>query len=100
MTETTSTDTAGLDVRRRKLLFRCWHRGTREMDLLLGRFVDRNIADMSEDEIGMLEALLEVPDSELFGWITGGGPVPANHDLPILRRIRDYHRDNPTADAV
>lgn len=100
MTETTSTDTAGLDVRRRKLLFRCWHRGTREMDLLLGRFVDRNIADMSEDEIGMLEALLEVPDSELFGWITGGGPVPTNHDLPILSRIRDYHRDNPTADAV
>jgi antitoxin CptB len=93
-------NTAGLDVRRRKLLFRCWHRGTREMDLLLGRYADRHLAGMGEAELADLEALMEAPDPELFHWITGSKPAPANFDLPILQAIRDYHRDNPTTDAV
>lgn len=100
VTETANNDTAGMDVRRRKLTFRCWHRGTREMDLLLGRYVDRHIAGLSDADIEALEHLLEAPDPELFAWITGGKPVPENYDLPILKAIRDYHRDNPTADAV
>ncbi len=50
----------GLDVRRRKLLFRAWHRGTREMDLILGRFADAAIADLSEAEIDDFERLLDV----------------------------------------
>jgi antitoxin CptB len=37
----------GLDDRRKRLLFRCWHRGTREMDLILGRFADAEIATLS-----------------------------------------------------
>ena len=42
----------GLDDRRKRLLFRCWHRGTREMDLILGRFADAEIADLTDDELG------------------------------------------------
>ncbi len=41
----------GLDDRRKRLLFRCWHRGTREMDLILGRFADAEIASLSDDEL-------------------------------------------------
>jgi antitoxin CptB len=93
------TETAGLDVRRRKLVFRCWRHGTREMDLLLGRFVDDLIVDLSENDVGALEYLLEAPPQELFGWITGGTQVPANYDIPLLHTIRAYHRDNPVAGA-
>ena len=52
----TTRSSGGLDDRRKRLLFRCWHRGTREMDLILGRFADAEIADLSDDELAQLEA--------------------------------------------
>jgi len=78
---------AGLDVRRRKLLFRAWHRGMREMDLILGRFADRAVAGLSEGELTEFENLLAVPDPALLAWITGETVVPADHDGPLLRRL-------------
>ena len=44
----TTRSSAGLDARRRRILYRSWHRGTREMDLLMGRFADALIGEMSE----------------------------------------------------
>ncbi|WP_245499622.1 succinate dehydrogenase assembly factor 2 [Tepidamorphus gemmatus] len=88
------------ESRRRKLGFRCWHRGTREMDLLLGRFADANLAAMSDAEVAELERLVEAPDPELFGWIAGTRPVPANYDTPMLAAIRDFHRRHPVSGAI
>ena len=56
----------GLDDRRKRLLFRCWHRGTREMDLILGRFADAEIAGLTDAELAELERLIEVPDPDLY----------------------------------
>ena len=39
----TQRSSADLDVRRRKILFRSWHRGIREMDLIMGQFADAHI---------------------------------------------------------
>ena len=80
-----------LDVRRRRLRFRAWHRGTREMDLLLGRFADAEMARLDEHDIGVFEALIEVPDPDLYNWITGAEETPALYDTPLLRRLRDFH---------
>ena len=52
----------GLDVRRRKLLFRAWHRGLREVDLILGRFADANIEQLTEADLSEFESLMNVPD--------------------------------------
>ncbi len=57
----TTVSTADLDPRRRRILFRAWHRGTREMDLLMGTFTDSEIRTMSEDDLGVLELLCEAP---------------------------------------
>ena len=51
----------GLDERRRRLLFRAWHRGMREMDLIIGRFADAHIATLSDAELDEFERLLDVP---------------------------------------
>jgi antitoxin CptB len=80
-----------LDVRRRKALFRSWHRGTREMDLVLGRFADAEIDRLSDAELADFELLMEALDRDLFQWLTGEAPVPANYDTPIFRRVRDFH---------
>ena len=83
---------ADLDVRRRKILFRAWHRGTREMDLLMGRFADAALADLSEDELDEFERLIDVPDPELFGWIMGETAAPAEYDKPMFRRLKAFNR--------
>jgi antitoxin CptB len=85
-----------LDDRRKRLRFRAWHRGTREMDLVLGRFVDAEAAALTDAEIDTLEALMEVPDPELYLWIAGTADVPLNYDTPVFRKIVGFHRSRPT----
>ena len=80
-----------LDVRRRKALFRSWHRGIREMDLVLGRFADSEIEGLSDAELEDYEALMEVPDRDVFSWLTGEVETPENYDTVVFRKIRDFH---------
>ena len=80
----------GLDDRRKRLLFRCWHRGTREMDLILGRFADAEIAKLADDELGELERLIEVPDPDLYAALTGERPLAAEHASPLFHRIKAF----------
>ena len=80
----------GLDERRRRLLFRSWHRGIREMDLVLGRFADAEIAKLSDADLDEYEAWLEVPDQKIFTWVNGTHPAPAEIDTPLFRRLRDF----------
>jgi antitoxin CptB len=84
-----------LDDRRKRLRFRAWHRGTREMDLVLGRFVDAKLAALTDDEIDDLEALMEVPDPELYLWIAGTADVPENYHTAVFRRLVEFHHGNP-----
>ena len=83
-----------LDDRRKRLRFRAWHRGTREMDLVLGRFVDAKVAALLDEEIDDLEALMEVPDPELYLWIAGTADVPENYNTEVFRKIVAYHHGN------
>lgn len=76
-----------LNVRRRKLLFRAWHRGMRELDLVLGRFSDRHMADLAPEELDQLERLMEVPDCDLLAWVIGQARVPPEYDTPLWRRL-------------
>lgn len=79
-------------MRRRRLLFRAWHRGTREMDLIMGRFMDSVISDLSEAELSECERWIELPDPDLYLWVTGEEPVPREFDTPLFRRWRAFHR--------
>lgn len=89
MTGTTRSSN-GLDDRRKRLLFRCWHRGTREMDLILGRFADAEIANLSEPELIELGTLLEVNDPDLYAAITGDMVLPADVTGALFARIKAY----------
>jgi antitoxin CptB len=81
----------GLDERRRRLLFRSWHRGTREADLIMGRFADAHIADLSDAELDQYEHLLDALETDLLAWLIGGAAVPPEHDTAMFRRVRDFH---------
>jgi antitoxin CptB len=87
----TAISSDGLDARRKRLLFRSWHRGIREMDLVLGRFADAHIAQLSDAELDEYEIWLEVPDQQILTWVNGSQPAPAAVDTALFRRLRDFH---------
>jgi antitoxin CptB len=75
------------DIRRKRLLFRAWHRGTREADLILGSFAARYLAGFDEDGLSDFAALLEVSDAELFDWISRRVAPPPEHDTAVTRLL-------------
>jgi antitoxin CptB len=85
----------GLDDRRKRLLFRCWHRGTREMDLILGRFADAEIAKLSDDEVAELERLIEIPDPDLYAALTGDRPLAPEEAGALFARIKSFRVVDP-----
>ncbi len=84
------------DLRRRRLLFRSWHRGTKETDLLLGSFAEQHLAAMSEAQLAGYEALREEDDGAIFDWITGRSPPPPELDGEVLRLLMAFrYRPRP-----
>jgi len=74
-------------IRRRRLLFRAWHRGTQETDLLLGGFAERSLAGFDSLQLDQFEALLDCTDTDLFDWITGRIPPPPAHDHDVMHLL-------------
>ena len=80
-------------VRKRRVRFRCWHRGTKELDLLMGPFVARFLDALTDAQLGQLEHLLTVPDLDLYNWITRRAPVPAGANCDTLDLIINWHNN-------
>jgi antitoxin CptB len=96
VTTGTRISSEGLDARRRRLLFRSWHRGIREMDLIIGRFADSHLSALSDTELDTVECWLDIPDQQMFAWVTGAEQTPAEIDSALFRRLRDFHSKDPT----
>ncbi|MBY0564523.1 MAG: succinate dehydrogenase assembly factor 2 [Hyphomonadaceae bacterium] len=80
-----------MDDRRKKLRFRAWRRGFRELDLILGGFADRWIAELEAAELGHFEQLLDASDQDVYAWIAGLETPPIQFDTATLARIRAFH---------
>ena len=79
-----------MDDRRKKLKFRAWRRGFREIDLILGRFADARLAELDDAGLDAFEALLEAPDQDVYLWITEEVAAPPEYDTPTLALIRAF----------
>ncbi len=75
------------DKRRERLKFRSWHRGTREMDLLLGSFAEAHLHAFSEEQVDQYEAILEQSDPDLYNWITGTEAVPTDATSDVMQKL-------------
>lgn len=75
------------DTRRKKLQFRAWRRGFRELDLLMGSFADKHLGEYDSVGLDEFERLLEVPDWEIYAWLVGQEPVPESHKGPVLDQL-------------
>ncbi len=79
-----------LDIRRKLLKYRSQHRGTKELDLLLGRFAKERLDSLDPGQTDRFEALLEAPSPLLYAWVIGQDDPPPELDNDILRMLRDF----------
>ena len=79
------------EIRRKRLLFRCWHRGTQEIDLIFGRFAENSLAGLGTRQLDRFEALLDCTDADLFDWVTGRCTPPLAYDDDVMHMLRSSH---------
>ncbi|KKB09694.1 succinate dehydrogenase assembly factor 2 [Devosia chinhatensis] len=86
--------TAGEDIaiRRKRLRYRAWHRGTKEMDLILGPFADANIERYGAEELDRLEALMNEEDPPLLKWVMRQEEPPEHVDRVFLEQVIADHQ--------
>ncbi len=85
-----------LEIRRKRLRFRAWHRGMRESDLLLGGFADAHVNDFDQGQLDRFERLLEVADADIYDWYAGRDTVPAEYDHDVMTLLRAFRVTNPS----
>ncbi|WP_425404926.1 succinate dehydrogenase assembly factor 2 [Hwanghaeella sp.] len=78
--------------RLKRIRFRSWHRGIKEMDILVGGFADKHLADLSDEELDAFETVLTVPDQELYGMLVRDEPHWPNLDEGIMARLSAFCR--------
>ena len=79
-----------LEKRRKQLSFRSWHRGTREMDMILGSFADKHIKTMSEEELENYAIFLELSDPQLYNWYMGKEELPDTLKSPLMEKYLSH----------
>jgi antitoxin CptB len=87
----------GIDEQRRRLRFRSWHRGTRETDLILGRFADRYLGEFTAEQLDRYAALLEKSDPEIYDWLTGRSSMPATPDNDVMQLLKNFRVSDVTS---
>ncbi len=79
-----------IENRRKRLIFRSWHRGTREMDLIMGTFAEKHVPAMDGSALDLYEELLHIPDPDVYDWVSGQKPVPANLDNLVIKILLEH----------
>ena len=76
-----------LEIRRKRLRYQAWHCGMRELDLILGTFVDAHVGALSGADMDALEGLFHVPAATLYRWLAGQEVLPPNYDTPLIQHV-------------
>lgn len=79
-----------MNDRLKRIRFRAWRRGFREMDLIMGGFADAHLQDLDEAGLAAFEALLREPDQDVYDWILSRRAPPEDHETPLLGLLRSY----------
>jgi antitoxin CptB len=81
-----------ISITRKRLIFRSWHRGTREIDLLLGKFADAHIPQFGAAQLAAYDRFLTNSDPDIYNWITGQEPVPPAEDSAVVALMLKFFK--------
>ena len=79
-----------IDILKKKILYRSVHRGTKEMDLLLGNFVKKYIYFLSVSELCELESLLNIDDEVLYKWYLNNERTTLIPENSITKKLKEF----------
>ena len=82
--------TDDLDILRKKLRFRAWHRGTKEIDLMMSRFADAHLPGFEHERLAQFADLLDAPDLDVYGWVIGRDPVPPRYQTEVMAMLQAF----------
>tara|TARA_B100000945_G_C20413304_1_gene613774 strand:- start:45 stop:299 length:255 start_codon:yes stop_codon:yes gene_type:complete len=80
-----------IDSLKKKIRYRSEYRGIKEMDLLLGKFVEKFVDTFTYDELLDLYKILELDDDTIFKWysgVKGNSPIEVNKVSELLKRFK------------
>jgi antitoxin CptB len=80
------------EIRRKRVRFRAWHRGMKEVDLVLGPFADAHVDTLSDEQLDTFELLLSVPDTDLYDWLCDRSTPPDRYRTKLYEQIHDFSR--------
>ena len=78
------------EKRRKRLRYRSWHRGMKEVDYILGRFSDAHLETFSEHQLDQYEVILDLVDPDIYAWISGRRPLPAEHGSNVMKLLINF----------
>jgi len=87
--------TDDVELRRRRALYRARHRGTKEMDWILGRFADAAVGAFTTDGLGVFERMLNLSDPDLQDMILHPELKPAGEFAELIAQVRVFHGLEP-----
>ena len=79
-----------MNDRLKRLMFRADHMGSNENDILFGAFARDHLAQLTDQQLDVFEALLAEDDTDLFDWVTAKRPAPADVQSPVLDMIINH----------
>lgn len=81
-----------ISIIRKRLIFRSWHRGTREIDLMLGRFAEAHLPGFDAEQLAAYDRFLNNSDPDLYSWISGQEPLPPSEDNAVTRLLLGFYK--------
>jgi antitoxin CptB len=80
-----------LDTRRRRAIYRSAHRGTKEMDVMLGRYCAAVLPTLDDPELARLELFLSLPDPDLQNWLLKPEVIAGLEFADLIAAVRAFH---------
>lgn len=80
-----------IETRRRRAAYRAHHRGTKEMDWLVGRYADAHLGGFDEVQLSRFEQFLEIADPELQRWLLDEAAAVGAEFATLVEDVRAFH---------
>jgi antitoxin CptB len=81
-----------VNIKRKRLIFRSWHRGTREIDLMLGGFADAHLLQFGAAQLELYDRFLSNSDPDIFNWMAGQEPLPPAEDNEVVSLMMKFFK--------
>ena len=73
-----------LETYKKKIIYKASHRGSKEMDILLGNFINKYIELFNENELNIFDSILDCDDDDIYQWMIGKRDVPTRYENRVF----------------